>query len=183
MNINIDLNLLKNTGLSADEFLGLYCVYRKGYGYLNELNLNIDWQRLEEDSYIKLGEEIAGHTVRQEFIDLFVNDFDSMFAQLVNTYPMKVNTTNGVRILHAANPDAKSNDKARNKYQKLVKGKAHVHTKIIALLNVQLTIERSNLAYMQNLETWINNHTWEKYENITEDDTKDKDRPRITRSL
>ena len=44
-------------------------------------------------------------------------------------------------------------------------------------------MQEDSLGYMQNLETWINNHTWEKYENITEDDTKDKDRPRITRSL
>jgi|TARA_R110000744_G_scaffold324474_1_gene430292 hypothetical protein len=183
MTINIDLNLLKNTKLSADEFLALYCLYRKGYGYLYELNLNVDWSRLEQESYVKLGEKVEDHTVRQEFIDLFVNDVDSMFAQLVGTYPMKVNTNNGIRVLHAANPDAKSNDKARNKYRKLVQGKAHVHTRIMTLLDVQLTVERDNLAYMQNLETWINNHTWEKYENITENDTKDNDRPRITRSL
>ena len=183
MIINIDLNLLKDTEMSADEFLALYLVYRKGYGYLYELNLNIDWIKLEINSYVKLGEEIEDHSVRQEFIDLFIKDFDSMFAQLVSTYPMKVNTNNGVRILHANNPDAKSNDKARNKYRKLVEGKAHVHKRIMTLLDVQLQVERNNLAYIQNLETWINNHTWEKYENLTENDTKNNDRPRITRSL
>ena len=53
----------------------------------------------------------------------------------------------------------------------------------MTLLDVQLTVEKNNLQYLQNLETWINNHTWEKYENITENDTKDNERPRITRSL
>jgi len=183
MTINIDLNLLKDTKMSADEFLALYLVYRKGYGYLYELDLNIDWTKLEKDSYVKLGETIEENTVRQEFIDLFIKDFDSMFAQLISTYPMKVSTNNGIRVLHASNPDAKSNDKARNKYRKLVDGKAHVHKRIMALLDVQLTVEKNNLQYLQNLETWINNHTWEKYENITENDTKDNERPRITRSL
>ena len=166
MTINIDLNLLKDTEMSADEFLALYLVYRKGYGYLYELNLNIDWIKLEQASYVKLGEKIEDHSVRQEFIDLFIKDFDSMFAQLISTYPMKVST-----------------DKARNKYRKLVEDKAHVHKRIMTLLDVQLTVEKNNLQYLQNLETWINNHTWEKYENITENDTKDNERPRITRSL
>tara|TARA_R100001463_G_scaffold25650_2_gene60620 strand:- start:6287 stop:6838 length:552 start_codon:yes stop_codon:yes gene_type:complete len=183
MIVNIDLTLLNNTRLSADEFLGLFLVYRKGYGYLYELDLNIDWNKLQREDYIKLGDEIEEHTVRQEFIDLFIKDFDSMFSQLVSTYPMKVNTNNGIRVLHALNPDAKSNTKARNKYRKLVDGKAHVHTRIMRLLDVQLQVERNNLAYMQNLETWINNHTWEKYENLNENDTKNNDRPRITRSL
>ena len=49
-------------------------------------------------------------------------------------------------------------------------------------LDTQLTMERNNLAYMQNLETWINNHTWEKYENLDENDTKQQTN-RITRSL
>ena len=49
-------------------------------------------------------------------------------------------------------------------------------------LNNQLRIERDNLGYLQNLETWINNHTWEKYENLDENDTRENT-TRITRSL
>ena len=33
MIINVDLNLLKDTQMSADEYIALYLVYRKGYGY------------------------------------------------------------------------------------------------------------------------------------------------------
>ena len=51
-------------------------------------------------------------------------------------------------------------------------------------LDNQLRIERDNLGYLQNLETWINNHTWEKYENLDENAIqKDSIQPRITRSL
>ena len=44
------------------------------------------------------------------------------------------------------------------------------------LLNVQLRVERDRLEYMQQLEVWINNHTWEKYINIDENDTGSENR-------
>ena len=49
-------------------------------------------------------------------------------------------------------------------------------------LNKQLKIDDSSLAYLQNLETWINNHTWEKYENLDENDSN-KTQNRTTRQL
>ena len=49
-------------------------------------------------------------------------------------------------------------------------------------LDNQLALERNKLGFLQNLETWINNYTWEKYENLNENDTKDNT-TRITRSL
>ena len=46
---------------------------------------------------------------------------------------------------------------------------------------MQLSHEGDNLGYLQNFETWINNHTWEKYEDMNIKDIND-DR-RITRQL
>ena len=56
-----------------------------------------------------------------------------------------------------------------------------MHKFIMRCLKTQLESEQHNLGYMQNFETWINNCTWEKYEDININDTKD-DR-RITRKL
>jgi hypothetical protein len=183
MKIDLDFEVLEQTQLSADDFLYLYVIYRKGFNYLTTLNLKPNLDELQANGYIKLGETADQHVVRQEFIDLFSNDFDQMFAELVGTYPMKVNSLrSGVRILHAKDPDAKANEKARNKYRKVVGTKAYKHRHIINCLNKQLTIERENLGFLQNLEVWINNHTWEKYENLEENDTQ-KLTTRITRSL
>jgi len=183
MTIELDLNLLKDTGLSADEYTALYLLYRKGYGYFDKLNLNFDWIILQTKGYVELdNENILNYSVTDKFTDLFSTSFDSMFSELISSYPMKVETKTGVRILHAANPDAKSNLKAKNRYRKIVGKKAHIHKRIILLLNKQLLIDRENLAYLQNLETWINNHTWEKYEDIDYNDNKQKPQ-RITRSL
>ena len=50
-------------------------------------------------------------------------------------------------------------------------------------LDKQLLINKDNLGFLQNLEVWINNYTWEKYENLNEHATENKKQPRITRSL
>jgi len=184
MKIEIDFELLSSTQLSADEYLYLYIVNRKGFNYLTQLNLKPDLEKLQRENYIKLGQTVDTHVIRQEFIDLFSSNFDSMFAQLISTYPMKVYSKNrGVRILHARDPDAKANEKNKKRYKKIVDSKPFKHKHIMNCLDKQLTIERDNLEYMQNLETWINNHTWEKYENLDENDTKNNERTRITRSL
>lgn len=184
MKVEIDFDVLKETKMSPDDFIYLYIIYRKGFNYLQQLNLKPNVEQLQSDGYVKLGETPENHTIRQNFIDLFVSDFDQMFAELVGTYPMKVNSPGrGIRILHAKDPDAKANDKCRNRYKKIINNKPYKHKHIMRCLNIQLKVERENLGFLQNLETWINNHTWEKYENLDENDTKDTTRPRITRSL
>ena len=68
--------------------------------------------------------------------------------------------------------------KAKNKYRKITGEKVNVHKRIMKLLNVQLS--QGNLGYLQNLETWLNNYTWEKYIDM---DLKEENDGRITRSL
>lgn len=184
MKIELDFSILEETGMSADDYVYLYIVHRRGFNYLSTLALKPDLITLQHKGYIKIGDSVENHTVRQEFIDLFVSNFEAMFAELVGTYPMKVNSGRGLRILHAADPDSKANEKAKIRYKKIVEGKAYKHKEIMNCLNKQLTIERENLGYLQNLEVWINNHTWEKYEKIDEHATREGDiRPRITRNL
>ena len=183
MNVNIDFEILKQTKMSADDFLYLYLLYRKEYEYIPNLNLKPNLDRLQTDGYIKLGETFDQHFIRQEFIDLFSSDFDQMFAELIGTYPIKVTTSNrGIRVLHAKDPNATTNLKCKLRYKKIVGGKLYKHKHIMKCLDNQLRIERDNLQYLQNLETWINNHTWEKYENLDENDTGEI-KSRITRSL
>ena len=108
-----------------------------------------------------------------------------MFAELIGTYPLKVMSPGrGVRVLHAKDPDARANLKCKIRYKKVVGDRLYKHKHIMKCLANQLRIERDNLGYLQNLETWINNHTWEKYENLDENAIqKDPLKPRITRSL
>ena len=181
MQVQIDVNLLVESGISADDFLALYAIYRKGFKTLDKLKLNPNWDDLQSKGYVKLGDSVEKHIIRQEFIDLFSSDFDQMFAELISTYPMKVSTNRGYRILHAADPNCKSNQKAKAKYSRIVGTKKFVHEKIMKLLKVQLRVERGKLEYMQQLEVWLNNHTWEKYINM--DENAGQSENRITRRL
>ena len=181
MQVQIDVNLLVENGISADDFLALYAIYRKGFKTLDKLKLNPNWDDLQSKGYVKLGDSVEKHIIRQEFIDLFSSDFDQMFAELISTYPMKVSTNRGYRILHAADPNCKSNQKAKAKYSRIVGTKKFVHEKIMKLLKVQLRVERDKLEYMQQLEVWLNNHTWEKYINM--DENAGQSENRITRRL
>tara|TARA_R110001592_G_scaffold62105_1_gene189759 strand:- start:404 stop:943 length:540 start_codon:yes stop_codon:yes gene_type:complete len=179
MKIEINLSLLKDINLRPDDYVYLYCVYRKAFSYTQSLRVS---PRLEIDGWIVYGEDVTKHVIQQKFRDLFVGDTDFMFAELCAAYPFKVETsTRGVRVLHAKDPKAASNKKARNKYKKIVSNKPHLHRHIMQCLKFQLLQEGDNLGYLQNFETWINNHTWEKYEDM---DIKDiKDDRRITRRL
>ena len=181
MQVQIDVNLLVENGISADDFLALYAIYRKGFKTLDKLKLNPNWDDLQSKGYVKLGDSVEKHIIRQEFIDLFSSDFDQMFAELISTYPMKVSTNRGYRILHAADPNCKSNQKAKAKYSRIVGTKKFVHEKIMKILKVQLRVERGKLEYMQQLEVWLNNHTWEKYINM--DENAGQSENRITRRL
>ena len=167
MKIEIDLKLLEATGLSADDYCCLYLLWRKGFSWLEQIEFEPDWIKLEQIGYVKMNDHWIDCEVTEKFMELFNGDFDTMFAELIAAYPMKVQSpTRGIRVLHAKDPNSKSNLKARNKYKKIVNGKTHIHQHIMFLLKKQLMVEKENLGYLQNLETWINNHTWEKYEEI-----------------
>ena len=184
MFLEINLNVLKDEDISADDFTALYLIYKKEYDLFNSLNLRWNPEKLEEKGFIKLhGDTFTESVIRQEFLDLFLDDFERMFAELLATYPMKVMNNSTIRILHASNPKAKSNMKARLKYKRILEGKPYLHKYIIKCLDNQLNVMRTNLGFMQNLETWLNNHTWEKYQDIDINDRTQSEATRITRRL
>ena len=182
MKLEIDLKLLEETRLSPDDYIFLYLLWRKGLGYFDTIKFRIKATRLRDDGWITIGDEndINSFIIQQKFIDLFVSNFDAMFKELVDLYPFKVQTAKGsVRILRAKDPNAHSNKKAKGKYKRIVTNKPHLHRHIIKCLKIQLNNEKNNLGYMQNFETWINNFTWEKYEDLNINNNEE----RITRQL
>ena len=155
MKIEINLLLLKDVNLTPDDYTYLYIIYKKAFLYLKTTPLRVS-PRLDVDEWIIYKEDSTKH--------------------------VKVDSpTRGIRVLHAKDPKAASNKKARNKYKKIITNKPHLHKYIMKCLQLQLEHEKDNLGYLQNFETWINNHTWEKYEDMNINDIKD-DR-RNTRKL
>ena len=48
MQLEIDINLLTENQISADDYLALYAIYRKGFNTLSGLKLNPNWNELQE---------------------------------------------------------------------------------------------------------------------------------------
>jgi hypothetical protein len=183
MTIEINTDLLKQLSITADEFCFLILTYRKES--IEDLKLIVDQHKLEEAGYIKLGEDEV--FLREHFLQYVESSFDKMWHGLLSTYPLKVLANGQLRILRAKDPTSKANAKAKVKYQKIVGNDVTKHQHIIECLNRELQLRKTSnsLGYMQQLETWINNYSWEKYSDLSEDGTttKLKSEGRITRQL
>ena len=45
MEVTLDIHLLIDNELTADDFLTLYAIHKKGYKTLDKLNLKPDWDK------------------------------------------------------------------------------------------------------------------------------------------
>jgi len=172
MKIEIDLELLKEVGLTPNEYIYLHCKHKEHPYTVNNIQVPLLIRRkwLDEDG-----------NIGPEWLDLFASDFNDLFIELLSVYPAIVESPDrGKRILHAKDPDAYTNMKAKNRYRKITGEKVVKHREIMRLLHVQLETDKDSLEYMQKLETWLNNYTWEQYVDIN---LEKKDDGRITRSL
>lgn len=183
MLIEINTESLVNLRITSDEYLYLYLLHHKAYDILDTLNLNVQHEDLQTKGYIKLGQDVQSHVVREKFTSQFTTPFLQMWHGLLSHFPLKVNTKSGVRILRAKDSMAKANEKARIRYQKYVGNDINKHNEVIKALQTELDIRRkgNGLEYMQQLVTWVNNHTWEKY--IGLDESTESGSSRITRQL
>ena len=182
MIIEVNTDILSKFGITADDFLYLYLLHAKSYDCLEQLSLKPDTEALQTKGLIKLGEELEDHVVRQTFLDMFQASFDQMWAELLSHFPLKVFNNGHLRILRAKDSAAKANSKARERYRKIVGGDLVKHQFIVKCLKNELELRKSTntLGYMQMLTTWVNNYTWEKYEDI---ETSSPNDTRITRQL
>jgi hypothetical protein len=183
MVIEINTDVLKKFGISADDFVYLYLLHATSYDLVSELELNPNTETLQTKGLIKLGEELQDHTVRQAFLDLFQDSFDRMWSELLSHFPLRVYNQGNVRVLRAKDALAKNNEKAMRKYYKVVGTDVTKHNRIVQCLKNELDLRKSTntLGYMQMLNTWVNNHTWDQYEDISDESTSTTGR--ITRKL
>ena len=170
MNIEISTESLANLCISADEYLYLYLLHQKAYDILATLNLDVDTELLQTKGYLKLGQETSAHIVREPFYSHLESPFSQMWSELLAHFPLRVEQ----RVLRARDANAKANEKARIRYEKYLKGNVGKHKEVIKALQTELDLRRGDdsLKYMQQLTTWVNNHTWEKYIGLEDEQTK-----------
>lgn len=186
MIIEIDTEVLAELGVSLNEYLYLLLLSRKEID--SSLKLNVDLELLQTNGWIKIGEE-DDVVLRDKSNSLFTTDsqseFDKMWHGLLSRFPLKVINNGQVRMLRAKDPDSKANAKSKAKYKKVVGTSQKKHDRIIECLDRELDFRRrgNGLGYMQMLDTWINNHSWEKYSDTNDTTEPESNSGRITRSL
>ena len=125
--------------------------------YLHKILLklpDVDIQRLEEKGYLQfnaVSDSIARKLIPQK------TSFDSIY----DLYPHKV----GTRVIKAIRHDTGDYDYCSKKYNYYFRKDPNVAGKMLKGLKVELQMrEKGNsLEFLQNITTWFNQRTWEKY--------------------
>ena len=116
MIVEVNTNILKDLGITGDDFLYLYLLHATSHELISELKLKPNLEAVQTKGLIKLGEEPQDHVVRQAFLDSFQDSFDRMWSELLSHFPLKVYNQGHMRVLRAKDAFAKNNEKALRKY-------------------------------------------------------------------
>lgn len=175
--IAINVQMLTQNGISADEYVFLKLIMDKRYSNLQDVYKLL---HIREDVLIRKGYlrrlatdnakayVLERFALRDKFKLDFLGDKDGMWKQLVELYPYKVPSPRGggERVLKAQDPNAHTNLKLKEKYLTAIASDPFMHKRVMNALKVELKQNRNNLGYLQSFSTWINQRSWEKYIDI-----------------
>lgn len=174
MELIVNIKDLYSLGITPDMYMYLYLKFHDledSFLYRSkEEMLDI----LQDKLLIKITDN--GVILRQQALDLFkVEAKDKQFLEFWNTYPMKVpDGSGGYRILRSKSIETTLGKTVYKKYMKVISSPGE-HNRVIKGLNIQLQVQRAKLQFLQNIETYINQRTWEKYCDLDDDlDTGNK---------
>jgi|TARA_R110000796_G_scaffold242689_1_gene364865 hypothetical protein len=169
MNIEIDLNRLKRSGLNANQYVVLYLMYYKNFKLIKEL-FSVSDATAIRNSLIDT-EYILDKTSDQKFTQTIISTSNVCkllgirtdkikFNEFYGCYPIRVQN----RVLRAANIDTVQGLKHEKKYLLKIKTYAD-HEAAVKAITVFVEKQRTagQLAFLPNMETVLNNALWESW--------------------
>jgi hypothetical protein len=163
--IQINLDYLETKGMDLNQYLSLMKLYV--HQEENELlpikvcDEDFDW--LIQEGLIE--EQGINLILTDKGREIFERKGDK-FEEFYKLFPHKVPDGFGnFRVLSTKDPDSILGNKARKKWARVTKGNLDLQDAIIAALRYEIEYRKksNSLTYMQNIDTWLNNGTWEKY--------------------
>ena len=163
-NIIVNIPTLIGLGLNANQYMHLALLHQEVKNDLaplteNDLNDLISREYLE----ILIGKEYLT-SKGFELFETAESTIDTYFKELYEAFPRQVSDGKGsFRILRSKSLDSQDGETCKKKYSNVLKDDKDLHKKIMKGLYTELHMRKNSMAYMQNLQTWINQKVWEKY--------------------
>lgn len=160
MIIIIDTEILKKFNITPDEYVILYEYYQTGYCIFEK--------SICDNLILKgfLSDKFAITTKSLELLNIDSKEWDEYFKIFWNLYPHKTSS----RILRTESLNTLQGKKCKEKFKKTCYNSLSNCNRVIKGLTNQINIFKGTkeFDFFQNIETWLNNNTWEKYETILE---------------
>jgi predicted N-acyltransferase len=175
--ITIPMKLLKEVGLTINEYLILYNIANENY-ISNEFQFDLkQLVNLESKGFIKLTSE--GVFLRNKS-DVFFSIERDPFAEWLSIYPIKVKKSGSgaTRALSPTGPDTILGKKLRKKWNEIFKKNILAQEKAIKVLRLQVKQmkETGDLEWMVEAFKWLNQGYHEKYDYLLNDEQEDRDK-------
>jgi hypothetical protein len=154
MIIQINTEECEKHTLTPLELAYLYCL---NYN----LSLDFDLHSLKELGYIDENDELTPLIKSKLFK---INDHLLLFVKIFDTYPFK----EGTRIFRPKSIDTADGKHCLTKYNRYVRANPEIGERILkGLINEIILRKKGNsMEFFQDIKTWFNQMTWEKYADL-----------------
>ena len=155
MKIVIDTDVTDNLGLTVLEYAYLHVL-------ANGLSNEIDF-----DSLIELGYMNQDFEITNEGLDVIrpkVSDAMMLFVKTYDAYPHKV----GTRVLKAKSIDSADGKHCLSKFNHYLRKDSNVAERMYKGLVVEMKLRKKGNSenFFQDIRTWFNQMTWDKYADL-----------------
>lgn len=167
MFVTLDIIEIRKFGLNLNEYLTLlkfqHDIEGKTFPFEPDERF---FPRLLEDGFIIPKEDGIGYTLGSRGNEVFGGE--DLFEEFFKLFPSSVETGIGRRVISAKDPNSISGKVTHEIWKRVTKNKPYLQRKIIDALKRELEHKRASnsLAYLQGIDTWLRQATWEKWEDI-----------------
>ena len=160
---------VKGLGLTVNTYLALMMLKYGNIGYKISEN---DLQELFSKGWIESATIESDLSPKAKRYFTSTELFEEFYTTFPHTVPVDFKEPRPLRTVSTTTNAAKA---TQIRWLKRVKGNIELQKKIIQILKAEINWREINdtLKYMNNIDTWLNNYTWEKYEYLLEIDTDD----------
>jgi len=163
--ITINIDILKQYKISMNEYLCLLKIYLIDKG--EEIPFRAtkdDLYTLEQKKYITHSNDGKTILFTKKATNIFEPETD-LFEEFYTLFPTKVMAKGSMRVLSTNSVHTSSAMKTKKIWRRICMSKKDIQETIIKGLKTELAYrERGHsLGYMQNIDTWLRQSTWEKW--------------------